>query len=180
MSNDKFAVQANVTTYGKQVQSAMSLAPQSRAGKTSVGDNYRPASEQDLKIKFGFNQSGHFSSQLSSDAHSQLRITGTRGVSQLSNPPESLEKVPSSIKGTAKRIDLPNQQSQKLESESGDFIFKKKDWRLHDVKKIDMFAVKLQAEGGYNMYSWNKVVPTRQLMPNIDLQREAFRKYKKL
>lgn len=43
-----------------------------------------------------------------------------------------------------------------------------------DVKKIDMFAVKMQAQGGYNMYSWNKVVPERHLMPNVEIQREAF------
>ena len=48
-------------------------------------------------------------------------------------------------------------------------MFKKKDWAKMDVKKIDMFAVKLQAEGGYNMCSWNKVVPERQLMPNVDI-----------
>ena len=49
-----------------------------------------------------------------------------------------------------------------------------------DKKKIDSFAIKLQAEGGINMRSWNKVMGEMQLLPNMEVQRDAFRVYRNL
>ena len=47
-------------------------------------------------------------------------------------------------------------------------------------KKIDLIAVKLQQEGGLNLQAWNKVMNEKPILPNIDIQREAFRMYQKL
>jgi len=58
--------------------------------------------------------------------------------------------------------------------------FHNKDWAVIDKKKIDMFEVKLQQEGGLNMHSWNKVVKSKHLLPNTEIQRLAFLKYQNL
>ena len=54
--------------------------------------------------------------------------------------------------------------------------FKSRDWAKIDHKKIDMFAVKMQQEGGFNIKSFNKVsrVP---LLPPQTVVRSAFKKY---
>lgn len=57
--------------------------------------------------------------------------------------------------------------------------YKKKDWARIDRKAVDSLAVKMQEQGGFNMQAWNKVMGL-QLMPNIDIQRDNFRKYQNL
>ena len=57
--------------------------------------------------------------------------------------------------------------------------YKSKDWAKIDLKRVDMFAVKMQQEGGFNMKSFNKV-SKHTLVPTQKVIRKAFEQYQKL
>ena len=57
--------------------------------------------------------------------------------------------------------------------------YKSKDWAKVDMKRIDMFAVKMQQEGGFNVKSFNKV-SKHTLVPTQKVIRKAFEHYRKI
>ena len=54
-------------------------------------------------------------------------------------------------------------------------MFKNQDW-AKEYKKIDMFAVKLNEQGGFNVKSFNSV-SNIALLPSHKMQKAAFKKY---
>ena len=67
---------------------------------------------------------------------------------------------------------------QNMQKES-QLEYKSKDWAKVDIKRIDMFAVKMQQEGGFNVKSFNKV-SKHTLAPTQKVIRKAFEQYKKI
>ena len=50
-----------------------------------------------------------------------------------------------------------------------DIVYPSQKWTMVDKKKNDAFAIQLEAGGGFNMRSWNKVMGDKQLLPNMEI-----------
>ena len=48
-------------------------------------------------------------------------------------------------------------------------VYPSQKWTMLDKKKNDAFAIQLEAGGGFNMRSWNKVMGDKQLLPNMEI-----------
>ena len=99
-------------------------------------------------------------------------------MSSAAGPPSS--SMPDKDEEEVGRVSSGQNLKQTERSQDRPIVYATQKWTVIDKKKIDSFAIKLQAEGGINMRSWNKVMGEQQLLPNMEIQREAFRLYQNL
>jgi len=69
-----------------------------------------------------------------------------------------------------------------LRTTNGDIVYSNQQWSIFDRKKIDIFAVKLQENGGFNLLAFNKTGgrKARAVLPTHPRRAETFDLYQKL